>query len=105
MASFDDRDKAEEARWKQNEEVKIRVMARRNKLLGLWAAEQMGLAGEEADAYAKEIVELLFGQAGDYGMLQKISADLAAKGRSVGEEELRSQIDRCLTQAKAQLIT
>src|SRR5258707_13686040 len=80
MTTFDGREKEFEARFKHDQELQFKVTARRNRLLGLWAAERMGLSGDAASAYAKEVVDAEF-HGGDRHVVEKIVADLAAKGR------------------------
>ena len=103
MSTFDNREKSEEARYKHNEELRFRIIARRNKLLGLWAAEQMDLSEAEVNAYASEIVKLQFEKDGDSAVLRKISSDLASKGLDTSDDSVRAQMDDCLAQATAQL--
>ena len=103
MSTFDNREKSEEARYKHNEELRFRIIARRNKLLGLWAAEQMDLSEGEVNAYASEIVKLQFEKDGDSAVLRKISSDLASKGLDTSDDSVRAQMDDCLAQATAQL--
>ena len=98
MATFDDRKDAFEKRFAHDEELLFKATARRNKLLGLWAAEKLGKSGEEANAYAKSVVLADFQEAGDADVLRKVSADLAGSG--VGEGEIRAAMDRLLNQAK-----
>jgi hypothetical protein len=92
MSSFDEREKGFEAKYKHDQETHFKVTARRNKLLGLWAAEQLGLAGAEADAYAKTIVAADFEKPGDEDVLRKLMADLSAKGVQVTEHALRKRL-------------
>ena len=80
MTKFNEREKAFEAKFKLDEELRFKATARRNKLLGLWAAEQMGLNEGEAEAYAKEVVKADFEAPGDDDVLQKVLADLQGKG-------------------------
>jgi hypothetical protein len=103
ISTFDNREKSEEARYKHDEEFRFRIIARRNKLLGLWAAEQMGLSESDANAYASEIVELQFEKDGDSAVLLKIFTDLASKGLDISDGSVRAQMDDCLAQATAQL--
>ena len=84
MTAFDNREKEFEARFKHDQELQFKVTARRNRLLGLWAAERMGLAGDAAQSYAKEVVEAEF-KGGDRHVVAKLVADLAAKGQGVPE--------------------
>src|ERR1700682_6211788 len=92
MPSFADREKEFEARFKHDEELKFKVTARRNRLLGQWAAARMGLTGEAADAYAKEVVEAEF-KGGDRHVVEKVCADLTAKGQSCTPAQIRFELD------------
>jgi hypothetical protein len=103
MTTFDDREKEFEARFKHDQDLRFKVTARRNRMLGLWAAERMGLAGEAAQAYAKEIVEAEFG-GGDRHVIEKIVADLAAKGQSSTPAQVRFQLDHMATRARQQIM-
>ncbi|HEX5866373.1 MAG TPA: DUF1476 domain-containing protein [Beijerinckiaceae bacterium] len=89
MTTFDDRKDAFEKKFAHDEELRFKAMARRNKLFGLWAAEQLGKSGAEADAYAKTVVMADFEEAGDDDVLRKVRADLEGAGRAPGEGELR----------------
>jgi hypothetical protein len=103
MTTFDNREKEFEARFKHDQDLRFKVTARRNRMLGLWAAERMGLTGEAAQAYAKEIVEAEFG-GGDHHVIEKIVADLAAKGQSTTEAQVRFQLDHMATRARQQFM-
>jgi len=103
MAVFDDREKEFEARFKHDQELQFKVKARRNRLLGLWAAEKMGLSGEAADHYAREIVDAEF-DGGDKHVVAKLVADLAAKGPSVTEAQVKFELDHFEDQAKSQIM-
>ena len=92
MSSFDEREKGFEAKYKHDQETRFKVTARRNKLLGLWAAEQLGLSSAEAEAYAKTIVAADFEKPGDDDVLRKVMADLSAKGVQVTEHALRKRL-------------
>jgi len=74
--SFDDRRKGFESKWAHDAEIQFRIMARRNKLLGLWAAAEMGLAGDKADAYAKSVVAADFEEPGEEDVFRKVRGDL-----------------------------
>jgi len=104
MSTFDEREKGFEQKYKHDQELQFKVKARRNRLLGLWAAERMGLAGAEADDYAKQVVQADFERPGDSDVMAKVSADLAAKGVSVTEVELRRQMEQLLAVAKQQIM-
>jgi hypothetical protein len=100
---FDERKTAAEAKFKHDEEFKFKVMARRNKLLGLWAADLMSITGADAEAYAKQVVVSDFDEPGDDDVLRKVLGDLQAKGRSEDNADVRRQMDRLLEEAKQQL--
>ena len=102
MTTFDDRERAYESKFAHDEEMQFRANARRNKLLGLWAAELMGRTGAAADAYAVEVVKSDFQEAGDDDVLRKVTGDLAGKASA---EEVRAKMDALLIEAKRQLAT
>ncbi|MCW0180346.1 DUF1476 domain-containing protein [Zavarzinia sp.] len=93
MASFNDREKSFEAKFAHDEEKRFRAVARRNKLLGLWAAEKLGLSGEAADAYAKEVVIADFVEAGDEDVIRKVLTDFIAKGIVLTDRHIRMEIE------------
>jgi hypothetical protein len=103
MTTFDKREEGFEKKFALDEEQKFKAMARRNRLLGLWAAEKLGLSGEEANAYAKEVVAADFEEAGDNDVLHKVLKDLTAKGNAITEAELRAKMDELMAQAIAQV--
>ena len=102
MANFNEREKGFENKFKHDQEMQFKAVARRNKLLGLWAAEKMGLTGSAADAYAKEVVRSDFEAAGDDDVLQKVLGDLKAKKIEASEHGIRRRMDELLVEAKAQ---
>jgi hypothetical protein len=104
MTTFDDRDRAFEAKFAADEEFAFRVTARRNKLLGLWAAEQMKLTPEEADAYARAVVHAEFEEAGDEDVVRKLVGDLTAAGIDIDEAQVRTALDAKLVEARRQLM-
>ena len=104
MTGFDDRQKAFENQYKHDQETKFKVNARRNKLLGEWAGAQMGLAGADLDAYAKSVVMADFEKPGDDDVLQKVAADLKAKGLAVGDGVIRAEMEKLLATAKEQIL-
>lgn len=101
MTTFDDRENAFENKFAHDEEMKFRAEARRNKLLGLWAAELMGKSGDDADAYGKEVVKADFEEAGDEDVYRKVAGDL---GDLASESEIRSKMVELMGVAKAQLM-
>ena len=105
MAQFDDREKAQEAKFARDGELRFKAEARRNKLLGLWAAEHMGLSDEHAKAYAAEVVAADFEEAGDEDVFRKISADLKAKGASVSDDMIRKKMAELTVTAREQVST
>jgi hypothetical protein len=104
MTTFDEREKEFEARFKHDQEFRFKVTARRNKLLGLWAAERMGLGDAAAEAYAASIVEAEFAPGGDRHIIEKLIADLAAKGQSLSEAQIRFELDHFAERAKEQVM-
>ncbi len=100
MSSFDDRERAEEARYAMDQQTQMRVTARRNKLLGLWAAGLMKLGGEQAEAYAKTVVIADLEEAGDNDVIRKILADLSAAGVAVSESDVKEELARFLPVAR-----
>ena len=104
MPQFDDREKAFERKFAHDAEMQFRAEARRNKLLGLWAAELMGRKGSDAEAYAREVVAADFQEAGDEDVFRKVSGDLEAGGANVPEAEIRKKMRELMAEAKAQLM-
>ena len=104
MTTFDDRENAFENLYAHNAEMQFKAEARRNKLLGLWAAEKMGLTGDAADAYAKTVVIADLQEAGDEDVYRKVAADLDEHGAGVPEAELRGQMKGLMNEAKAQIV-
>jgi hypothetical protein len=103
MSSFDDREKAEEGRYARNQETEFKAVARRNKLLGQWAAGLMGLSGEAADDYAKSVVMADFQEAGDEDVFRKLRGDLDAAGVEVSDHVIRREMTDQLEVARTQL--
>ena len=101
MSSFDDRENAFENKFAHDAQMQFKAEARRNKLVGLWAAELMGKSGDEADAYAKEVIKADFEEAGDDDVVRKVAADL---GDKADEATIRAKMTEKLAEAKAQLI-
>ena len=104
MSSFDEREKAFENKYARDEELQFKVIARRNKLLGLWAADQLGKDDADAEAYAKEVVVADFDEPGDDDVKRKVLADLQAAGIEISGEEVRAEMNRLLAVAKQQLM-
>jgi hypothetical protein len=102
MTTFDDREHAFEAKFAHDSEMQFKAEARRNKLVGLWAAGLMGKTGAAADAYAREVVAADFEQAGHEDVVRKVVADLAGKASA---DEVRAKLDELMPVAKAQLMS
>ena len=101
MSTFDDRGDAFESKFAHDAQMQFKAEARRNKLLGLWAAELLGKSGDDADAYAKEVIKSDFEEAGDDDVLRKVAGDLGDKS---SPEEVRAKMDALMVEAKAQLM-
>ena len=102
MNSFEDRENAFEAKFAHDADMQFKAEARRNKLLGLWAAELMGKSGEAADAYAKEVIKADFEEPGDEDVYRKVSGDLGSKA---DEATIRARMVELMAEAKAQLLS
>lgn len=103
MSSFDERKNAAEKKFVLSAEQEFKVGARRNKLLGLWAAGLLSKTGEDADAYALEVIKSDFEEAGDDDVFRKVKQDLIAGGKEIPDTELRERMDVLLTEARAQI--
>ena len=105
MTGFDDRKRGEETRFKHDQELTFKARNRGNKIFGLWVAERLGLSGEEASAYAKDIVMADFELPGDEDIFTKVRADLAAKSIDISERILEKQLQECRETAAQQIKT
>jgi len=103
MTTFDKREEAFEKKFALDEEQKFKSVARRNRLLGLWVAGKLGVTGDAANAYAKEIVAAEFSEGGDAAVVRKVTEDLSAKGMAITEEQIRDQMTELMAQAVAQV--
>jgi hypothetical protein len=103
MTTFDKREEGFEKKFAHDEELQFKANARRNKLLGLWAAEKLGISGTEADAYARDVVAADFEEAGDEDVFRKIRNDFNAKGITSGDAEIRTAMSEFMAQAIAQI--
>jgi hypothetical protein len=104
MTTFEDREKEFEARFKHDQEFRFKATARRNRLLGLWAAQRMGFTGADAEIYAKEVVAAEFEPGGDKRVIDKVVGDLVAKGHSITMAQVRFELEHFAEQAKQQLM-
>ena len=103
MTTFDKREEGFEKKFALDEEQKFKAEARRNKLLGLWVAEKLGLSGEVANTYAKDVVAADFQEAGDADVVRKVIGDLKAKRVALTEQQVRVKMDELTAQAVAQV--
>lgn len=104
MTAFDDRQKGQEAKFALDAEQKFRAEARRNKLLGLWVAELLGLSGDAAKSYAAEVVAADFEEAGEEDVFRKVSADIRAKNLNIGDETIRQKMAQLVAVASQQIV-
>ena len=104
MTQFNDRERAFESKFAHDEEMKFRITARRNRLLGQWAARKMGLSEAEADSYAKDVVRSDFEEAGDHDVIRKVLGDLTAAGVDCDEETVRAALRNKEIDARRQII-
>ncbi len=103
MTTFDDREKGFESKFALDQEQEFKAVARRNKLLGLWAAEKMGLSAERADQYAGAVVRADFEQPGEEDVYRKIAQDFEGSGLTVSEGEIRRKMDELASLAREQI--
>ena len=104
MATFDDRERAFETKFAHDEEMKFRITARRNRLLGEWAARQMGLTDAESESYAKDVVRADFEEAGDNDVIRKVLGDLTAAGIDSSEDAIAEALRNKEIEARRQII-
>ncbi len=104
MTTFDDRERAFEAKYVRDEDMAFRITARRNKLLGQWAAAKMGLTPEETDAYAKAVVQADFEEAGDEDVIRKLLGDMLAANVEIDDATVRRAIEEQTVEARRQLM-
>jgi len=105
MTTFDEREKGFEAKFAHDQDLEFKAHARRNRLLGLWAGELMGLAKQHLEDYAKAVVKSDFEQTGDEDVLRKLFEDLKGAGVAVGERDVRLKMDELMALAREQLRT
>ncbi len=105
MTDFTDRQRGEEAKFAMDEETAFKVAARRNRLLGEWAAGLMNLTEEETDAYKKAVVQADFEEAGDEDVIRKLLGDLTAAESNVSEADIRTKLEEMTVEAKRQLMS
>lgn len=105
MTDFKDRERGEEAKFAFDEETAFKIAARRNRLLGEWAAGLMGLTPEETDAYKKAVLQADFEEAGDEDVVRKLLGDLTAAGEDIGEADIRAKLEECAIEARRQFMS
>jgi hypothetical protein len=103
MTTFEDREKGFERKFAHDEELKFKATARRNRLIGLWAADKMGLAGDEAQAYAREVIKADLAEPGDEDVFRKVRADFDAKGIDQSDHQIRRVIAEMMAEAVRQI--
>ena len=103
MTTFDKREEGFEKKFAHDEELRFKANARRNKMLGLWAAEKLGLSGAEADAYAKDVIMADFEEGGDHDVFKKIRKDFDAKSIAQSDQEIRRTMDDLMEKAIADI--
>ena len=104
MTQFDDRERAFESKFAHDEEMRFRITARRNRLLGEWAARQMGLSEAETESYAKDVVRSDFEEAGEHDVIRKVMGDLTSAGVDCDEERVRDVLRNKEIDARRQII-
>ena len=104
MNGFDDREKAFENQFAREEELQFRITARRNRLLGEWAADKMGLTPEERDSYAKSVVQADFEESGDEDVVRKVLGDVTSAGADIDEAAVRAAMGELAVEARRQFI-
>ncbi|HEX2762525.1 MAG TPA: DUF1476 domain-containing protein [Allosphingosinicella sp.] len=104
MSTFDDRERAFETKYARDQEMQFRIVARRNRLLGTWAAGLMGLSEAEAQAYASDVIRADFEEAGDEDVIRKILGDLTSAGVDCDEARIREALEHKTVEARRQLM-
>ena len=104
MATFDDRKKGFEKKFEHDQQLRFRTEMRRNKLIGLWAADLMGLTGADAEAYAKQVVDADFEEPGPEDVIRKIKSDFEARGVEKSDHRIRRQLEECEKEAREQVM-
>lgn len=104
MTGFDDRERAFENQFARDADMQFRIVARRNRLVGEWAAEKMGLTAEESDSYAKSVVQADFEEAGDEDVVRKVLGDLLSAGVEIDDVAVRAALDAKSVEARRQFI-
>lgn len=104
MTTFDDRQRAFETKYARDQEMQFKIVARRNRLLGQWAAKKMGLTEVEAEAYAKDVIRADFEEAGDDDVIRKLLGDLTSAGVEIDDAAIREQLEHKTVEARRHFI-
>lgn len=104
MTTFDDRERAFESQYARDQEMQFKVIARRNRLVGLWAAKKMGLTEAEADSYARDVIRADFEEAGDGDVIRKVLGDLTTAGIEIDEAAIRQALEHKEVEARRHFI-
>jgi hypothetical protein len=104
MTTFDDRERAFESQYARDQEMQFKIVARRNRLLGQWAARKMGLTEAEADAYARDVIRADFEEAGDEDVIRKLLGDLTSAGVEIEESAIRQAMEHKTVEARRYFI-
>ena len=104
MSTFDDRERAFETKYARDQDMQFKIVARRNRLLGQWAARKMGLTEAEADAYARDVIRADFEEAGDEDVIRKLLGDLTSAGVEIEEGSIREALEHKTVEARRQLM-
>lgn len=104
MTTFDDRERAFESQYARDQEMQFKIVARRNRLLGQWAAKKMGLTEAESDAYARDVIRADFEEAGDEDVIRKLLGDLTSAGVEVSEADIRQALEHKTVEARRHFI-
>ena len=104
MTTFDDRERAFESQYARDQEMQFKIVARRNRLLGHWAAKKMGLNDAESESYAKDVIRADFEEAGDEDVIRKLVGDLTSAGVDCDESRIREALEHKTVEARRQLI-
>ena len=104
MTTFDDRERGFEAKFAHDQEMQFKIVARRNRLLGLWAAKQMGLSDAEAETYASEVIRAEFEEGGDEAVVRKLLGDVTSAGIDCDEARIRQALEHKSVEARRQMM-
>jgi hypothetical protein len=104
MSKFDEREKEAEARFSHEQEISFRAAARRDKLLGLWAARHLGLSGDKAESYARDLVGVDFARPGHVEVIEKLAKDFAAAGLAINPAQITDEFNRLAAEARKQIL-